>query len=250
MVLEELNSFIIGIQQTKNIRYCHLLPGDTLYQIMSQCSSGNLRNKANFLLSVVLLLLIVHCTNGQETEVGTTLCGCQPSQYTITLNLTLSCNDRTISPQTPGVNDTECIVESRGVAAENIPDPFPTFVTDIVIIELDQKFDPIGQLIYNDSYVDGDTITYTSVLADTTRVLNSSTLPRALQIASTGINADGQPLTNTWVILFSNDCSVYPVLQVGQQIGWTVFVSCRFCLDKSDVIHLFIELIHCCFFFV
>jgi hypothetical protein len=56
-------------------------------------------------------------------------------------------------------------------------------------------------------------------------MLNSSSIPRGFQLSLTGRNAIEQNIVNNWVVLYDNDCGIFPVVTEGMVAGWTVFVS-------------------------
>jgi hypothetical protein len=157
-------------------------------------------------------------------QVGTEICACQPSEYTLKLNFALECDDRDIDGSVvAGVQETACIVE--GAVKDMEPtDPFPVLVSNITITELDQELQPVKQDRRSGEFLDGAEIVYTSFTAAEPGGVDSISLPAGLQVELTGSNAGGELLKNIYVILFNQNCSIYPVLTDGMQIGWTVFV--------------------------
>jgi hypothetical protein len=127
-----------------------------------------------------------------------------------------------------GIIETACLVSSRLPDTVNVTDFVPVTVSEIQVLELDEFQDPIGQSVYTDGpYFDGDFVTYTSIVRTQPEIVNAMTLPRGLQVSIVGNNAQNQPIINTWGILYNNDCGIFPLLTVGQQIGWSIFVSHR-----------------------
>ncbi len=156
--------------------------------------------------------------------VGTDLCACQPSTYELTLDFGLVCNDTTVGGE--GIFDQDCLIATRLPDTVNVTDLVPVTVSEIQILELDQFQDVVGIVIYNEGpYFDGDVVTYTSIVRSTPEFINPVTLPRGFQVSIVGNNAEGQPIINTWGILYDNDCGIFPLLTEGQTIGWTIFVS-------------------------
>ena len=161
-------------------------------------------------------------TNGQE--IGIDICACQPSVYEITLDFGLVCEDLNVGG--PGINDTACLIGTRLPDTENVTDLVPAQVSEIQILELDQNQDVVGQSVFTDGpFFDGDKVFYTSIVSTDPELVNSVSLPRGIQVSINGNNALNQPLLNTWGILYNNDCGIFPLLTVGQNIGWSVFVS-------------------------
>jgi hypothetical protein len=67
---------------------------------------------------------------------------------------------------------------------------------------------------------------YTSITATTeTDKFNASSIPHGFQLSLTGRNAIEQNIVNNWVVLYDNDCGIFPVVSLGMVAGWTVFVS-------------------------
>lgn len=141
-------------------------------------------------------------------------CFCQPSSYVFTLDFGLECSDADITQETPGIEEALCNV------SPNSTDPFPEVVTNILITELDEVGNPIGGLNLTGTYIDGDSVQFASVLSEAV----TPTSVGGLVVSIAGQNAAGEVLTNSWAIIFSTSCDVYPILVAGDQIGWTVLV--------------------------
>lgn len=156
-------------------------------------------------------------------EIGVDLCACQPAVYSVRLQLNLTCADATVTAGLAGIRDITCIVDKSTDA--NVTDFQPTIVNEIQFLETDQNGNIVQQNLFADGYVEGDIVEYTSFLLGESSDINAVSLPSALSVFVTAQNAAGEPIINTWAIQFNNDCSVHPVLTVGQRIGWTVFVS-------------------------
>jgi hypothetical protein len=56
-------------------------------------------------------------------------------------------------------------------------------------------------------------------------MLNASSIPRGFQLSITGRNALEETIVNNWVVLYDNNCGIFPVVTEGMIAGWTVFVS-------------------------
>jgi hypothetical protein len=158
-----------------------------------------------------------------EQEIGTDICACQPGSYDIALDFAMVCDDKNIV-EGPGITEVACVVEPP-----NVDDPVIVEASEIQIVELDQNLEFIeeSQITITDTFVNGDTVTYESFIASDPGSLLPSSIPAGLQLSVNGVNADGIELTNLWVVLFTNDCDSYPVIENGEQIGWTIFVSAR-----------------------
>ena len=78
----------------------------------------------------------------------------------------------------------------------------------------------VSQTVRTGTFVDGGTFTYTSIIAT-----QPSVIPRGLQLVITGLNSNEESTIQTYIITYTNDCGIFPVLTEGQRAGWTIFVS-------------------------
>ena len=170
-----------------------------------------------------LFWLVFVPTMAAQQQVGVDLCACQPSVYSLRLQLNLTCSDATVTMGLPGIRDTTCIVDK--LADTNVTDFQPTLINEIQFLETDQEGNIVRQVLLADGYVNGDVVEYTSFVMGESSEIDAVSLPSGFSVFITAQNAAGEPILQTWAIQFSNDCSVYPVLTVGERIGWTVFVS-------------------------
>ena len=100
-------------------------------------------------------------------------------------------------------------------------------VTTVSVLELDRSLRVIAQTPYAGDFRGGDSFTYTSIVGtpEGAATVTPENMPGGLQLDMIGINQLEQPITNVWIILFDNDCGIFPVLEIGDQIGWTILVS-------------------------
>jgi hypothetical protein len=77
-------------------------------------------------------------------------------------------------------------------------------------------------------------------------MLNASSIPRGFQLSLTGRNALEQNIVNNWVVLYDNDCGIFPVVTEGMVAGWTVFVSEK-PVSRLNTSYPIIEFSHCVF---
>lgn len=177
--------------------------------------------KATIVLLVTLLALTDHTQ--VLAQVGTELCGCQPATYTFTFDFGRTCADATVAG--PGINDTACLAEISG--QEQVPDErlVPVSIESVQIFELDQNLQVVAQTARSGTFVDGDSFTYTSIVSTITDLLDEVSLPRGLQLVTTGFNEQEDSVVSTYIILYTNDCGIFPILTEGQAAGWTIFVS-------------------------
>lgn len=186
-------------------------------------------------LSVITIISYLLCltTNVQSQDV----CICQPSTYQMQLNFALTCNDSNIynADETNtnftypnGILESRCLINGR---ENNITDVIPLFVSTIQILELDINRNIINQEVLSDTYMSGDSITFTSIIASTDPneidpITNGTVIPYGIQALITGSNENGEAVVNSWVIIYDNtDCNTFPLLQANSNIGWVTFVS-------------------------
>lgn len=188
----------------------------------------------NIILSICLILQII--SNQVNGQIGITICACQPSIYTFQINFTSICKDTNIVNK-PGIKGTDCFQRGIGINAENINDTIPIQINTINIIELNSKLLVISQTSLSGDYRNNDIFNYTSTLVknSTNSLLTSDTLPAALQLNMVGINQLFEPITNVWIILFDNNCGFYPILDRGDNIGWTTLVSKNILVRKKYI---------------
>jgi len=197
------------------------------------------RSASQWRLLVGLLLTVVGRGLTKAQEIGTDLCACQPSVYEIVLDFDSTCGNSNVV-RGPGIKETACTVEPP-----NADDMVIVEATTILISELDPDLQIIQQVNLTGTFENGDKATYESITAQDAGSLTPDTIPAGLQISVIGVNAEGTELINLWVVLFTNDCESYPVIESEMQIGWTVFVrilasswylvfaSCRILLTLS-----------------
>lgn len=172
-----------------------------------------------------LCLLLVRCVLIEvNSQSGVNLCACQPSVYTFKFNFTAICNIQTILR--PGIRGADCFAREFTIG-QPVNDTVPVQVNTVTVLELDRQLRVIAQTPYRDDFRDGETFVYTSIAGtpEGVSMLSPDRWPGGIQLDIVGINQNEEPITNVWIILFDNDCGIYPVLQVGDVIGWTILVS-------------------------
>jgi hypothetical protein len=186
----------------------------------TQLPSSGFKMHGHLLPVLGLLMMALSSFPALAQEIGVDLCACQPTVYRMQLQLDLTCEDQNIDGETPGVSETSCIIQEP--PSGNLA---PATVQEIQIIELDQNQDVVRARVYDEGYVNGDSVEYVSFIVTNPSEINVVSLPKFLAVTITARNEESQPLLNTWTIRFDNDCNVYPVLTDGDRIGWIVFVS-------------------------
>jgi hypothetical protein len=194
----------------------------------SASAEGEMRRTPHFRWqSIVMVFLVLTATpwaaDAQANKIlGVNICSCSPTILTVEFNFSAGCSDDVATGT--GVNATSCIVS--GLNNPNATDLVPVSISSIAFLELDQNLQVIVDTSFINSFKDGETVKYTSLTAVGLNPTNITAVPRGLQVSIQGANAEGQQIINVWIITYSNDCGFYPVLTVGERIGWSIFVSC------------------------
>jgi hypothetical protein len=159
-------------------------------------------------------------------------CVCQPGEIEFTLNFALGCANGTIVSGLPGIQEAVCVVTPT--AADDVP----ISVSFITVSEIDIDFNPLKMENYTGTFLSGYTFTYSAFAATNSDVVMNGTLPNALQVAITGLNANNEEIINNLVIVFTNDCTIYPVLDVDSTIGWVSLVGHQYHSTFFVILHL------------
>ncbi len=161
--------------------------------------------------------------HAQEENVGgSELCACNPSIYRFTLDFAAVCPPPGIEygPET-GIDQWFCRTDADDDA---VTDLTPVSVTSYIVLELDKELQVIKQFFRGDlDLQDGDTFEYTSVTAGSGPV-GPDDIPGAMQMALTGINAQGDEVTSQWIVTFTNNCDVL-AFEEGNSMSWATMVS-------------------------
>jgi hypothetical protein len=178
------------------------------------------QQQQRILVAICLFGTIINYYMISAQVIGTDICACGPRSYTFRLNFSLTCADTTIT-NSSATAQPSCTI--RGDGREDV-DEVPVQIQTIQIVELDQNFRGVAQVIERNAFTDGSTLTYVSII-DQPTAINTTSLPRGIQVVMTGRNANNQTLLNVFVVTFTNDCAVYPAIEEAASIGWAVFVS-------------------------
>lgn len=190
------------------------------HQIISNISYTMIRFTMMGILILFVFGMKINTTVAQET--GNDVCGCSPSTYTFVLDFGMSCPPANITTGS-GVTSVSCLISPFGAPTTNLD---PVIIDSISIIELDQANNVIVEERINGDFFNGDSFSYSSILNNNPEDITSSRqIPKALQLNLNGKNREGIMLINVFIVTFSNECGVYPVIQDGESVGWTIFVS-------------------------
>eukprot|EP00543_Licmophora_paradoxa_P002351 CAMPEP_0202449920 /NCGR_PEP_ID=MMETSP1360-20130828/8591_1 /ASSEMBLY_ACC=CAM_ASM_000848 /TAXON_ID=515479 /ORGANISM="Licmophora paradoxa, Strain CCMP2313" /LENGTH=274 /DNA_ID=CAMNT_0049068001 /DNA_START=76 /DNA_END=897 /DNA_ORIENTATION=- len=173
-----------------------------------------------------------------QAQLGETICACSPTTFEFELDFSLSCPG-TISDGN-GIDQSDCFTTNFGTSSPD--DTTPVLVNIIQILELNQGRQTLATYSRTGSYETGDTFSYTSLTAE--GVDDISEVPGGLQITLTGENSAGDQLLQNWIIAYTNDCTISPIFDEGDSIGWTSVVTvgpargdvCTAVSDSSPVV--------------
>lgn len=172
-------------------------------------------------LVVLVLALIGFASSPVGAQVGTVLCACNPAIYTFEFVFDATCDETNVDGL--GIENSDCFVSPAGIDQE-ITDFRPVAVSGVDILELDQQLVPFAFQPVRGSFRNGDTFQYTSVTA-TDPNLPPERIPGGFQMNVLGVNAIDQDIQNVWIITFTNECGIFPIFTIGEQIGWTRLVN-------------------------
>jgi hypothetical protein len=179
-------------------------------------SNHRTRAPTVWLSSLLAATLLVGKADGQLE-----VCSCAPTSYTFTFDFGLTCPPVNVT-RNGGIAATFCQISPFGDPDSNITDLVPVEVGYVDVLELGQAFDVLSQVNITGTFVDGDSFTYTSIVAMNETI---EEYPKVVQLNIFAFNSEGQPIVNFYAIAFTNLCNEYPVLLEGDSAGWTEFVS-------------------------
>ncbi len=169
------------------------------------------------MLGLVALSLSLLVSSVVASTLGVDVFICSPTSISFTL-LSMGGCPGTIAG--PGIAGTDCFFQPDENSTGLIP--FVS-VSLIQIIEVNLKDLPAHVVNYESNYTSGESIQWTSLSA--TNITNPSDIPGGIQIIVTGSDENGQTIRNSIAIEYTNDGSVSPIFEIGDQIGWIVIVS-------------------------
>lgn len=147
-------------------------------------------------------------------------CGCTSETYTFELDFGSSCPPTNIQTGSgTGVERVTCLISPFGAPTTDLE---PVSMNSISILELDQSNSVLVEKTLSGEFFSGFSFSYSSIINDATTI---EEIPKALQLNLSGENAEGVMLMNVFVITFTNECGVMPVIKAGESAGWVTFVS-------------------------
>ena len=75
------------------------------------------------------------------------------------------------------------------------------------------------------NFMQDDFFDYESVTLRPEDITSSYDVPRSIQISITGTNADGDEIVSVAIINMTNSCNSPPNLNIGDRMGFILFVS-------------------------
>ncbi|KAG7354327.1 filamentous hemagglutinin family domain containing protein [Nitzschia inconspicua] len=171
--------------------------------------------------SIVFVGLIYGATTFAQTFIDDGVCGCSPQTFTFNLDFSLTCPPTNITSG-GGVAAVSCIVSPFGASSDDLT---PIVVESVSVLELDQSNSVLVEERIVGNLLDGDTFTYTSVIDNTESITSLEQIPKAIQLNLNGRNMDGVVLLNVFIITYSNECGVIPVIRDEYSAGWVIFTE-------------------------
>ena len=168
-------------------------------------------NKVSIFLSLFLVLCV---TEGKK--IGKDIFACSPKSFTFSLNFDGRCPGDIASNL--GIDGTDCFF----VRDPSNTSPLVT-VKSIQIIEVNLDLSNLSVENVNGDFEDGFSWKYDSLTAG--ELSDEREVPGGIQLNIRGVDKDGNVITNSVIIDYSNEANGYPVLEVGDKIGWIVIVS-------------------------
>ena len=175
--------------------------------------------KCGIAFCFVLVLLLNEFVHAQ---IGSTICICSPSMYTMQLNFSSNCENSSLVGD--GILTSDCAIDPFQNPNATVIDEVPVTVSSIDILELDVDLVKISQSSRFGTFNNGDIIQFASVSSDPS-ALNETFYPKALQVSMIGINDVGETLFFAGLIIYSTECNQFPLIQEGSTIGWVTLVS-------------------------
>ena len=169
-----------------------------------------------------LITLIFSAGNHVYAQEESAVCSCSPMSFTFRLDFNLKCDDNTVLiGKTHGVDRSFCRTDDGIGGNDTQSTPTVVELSSILILELDSSLQVIKQTFRDGlGLVDGQTLTYESISATST----GGDTVAAIQMALTGVTADGKEIQSQFILTYTNLCST-DVFRVGDAISWLVVVS-------------------------
>ena len=183
------------------------------------------------------MIIATTITSAQEVSFNNddSICGCSASTYAFSLDFALSCPPTNITTG-QGISSVSCLISPFGAPTNKLA---PVVVDSVSIIELDQFNSVLVEERIDGELVDGDSFEYSSIINNQEKMMSIQNIPKALQLTLRGRNEDGVILMNVFVITFTNECGVTPLIQAGESAGWTIFVSRSIIISVSFFLYYF-----------
>jgi hypothetical protein len=165
-----------------------------------------------------ILFVMATATIAHAQTLGKDLCACTPAAYLFQINASSPCDAKNIQIG-KGITDINCVTNPPFKG-----NPSDLVFTSVSFLELDQNLQLLTQHNTNKNLRNGDMVEFASYTSNPGKVTTTS-VPSSIEIALMAQDLSGTKYLTDWIVYFSNSCTDYPVFQVGNTIGWTLFVS-------------------------
>ncbi|GKY92914.1 hypothetical protein MPSEU_000260400 [Mayamaea pseudoterrestris] len=130
------------------------------------------------------------------------------------------CNDASLTTS-PGIDNIECVTNPSFDG-----NPNQLNITSVTFLELDQNLQLLTSSTVTNDLKNGDTVEFASFTVNPDQATLTK-VPSTIEVGIMAQDADGNSILTNWVVSFSNACDAYPVISVGDTIGWTEFANVR-----------------------
>lgn len=182
----------------------------------SDTRSRGSQTSTRLIVGCVALLLASMISSVSAQVPGVDVFICSPTAFKFQLNFSATCPGDVVA--SPGIQGVDCFYVKN--STNYMP---PVSVVQIQVIELDLNLENLFVQNYIGNFEDGDSVEYTSISAKD--ITNPSQVPGGIQLNVNGVDTDGVPVTNSFIVDYTNSGTDTPIFEVGNQIGWIVFVS-------------------------
>lgn len=179
-------------------------------------------SKCGAIFNVVVVLMTMTMPLAMGQVIGTVLCACSPATYTFRIDFDNECESSNIQI---GNGISETTTDCNNLNSPGNTDFVPVVLSQIQVAEIGRDFNPVVVDTRSEMFLDESTFVYTSVTAQPGQVFTNDTLVSGLVITFRGVNNAELDIENNIQIRFSNECGIFPLFEVGQQIGWAELID-------------------------
>jgi hypothetical protein len=171
---------------------------------------------------LLLMLSVIPLYGAKSQKIRPQICSCAPAVYKWRLSYSGSCAPPNVQqgPKT-GISELLCQIKPENAAVIDLT-PIRTVMIEIFELDLNLVVNK-ALTMQNLSLSDGDTFSYTSVIAT-----EPQSIPGGIQMRIVSVNAGGDLIYNDWIVRFTNNCDAEP-FRVKDSMGWSEIVSFLIC---------------------